>query len=311
MNQNMTGAGSGLRITRRITAFLLTLVLIAALLPAGGCARDEWEGEWNRTGDATYTRAELTITGSGGSDFQFSLTLYNGNIVGKLTDMTAKYTDSAKRSARCSIDNAPAYIDFELNEYGGMDVTYKYEAPRDESNTMDETNGNQLPNAEYLGIIESELFGFAAPAYISGHYEMGDVEYLNQTFYDAGILTAEEDERIQDLMPDSYYRRLMDCFQTWKISNGREDTGGKDYDPHSKRDKHEDEIGAYVYYGSNSMQKYAAIVIIYDDGTASVVVSTVDSAPVYYSSNAIYKDGSLTPLPVQKWLENYNKEQGY
>lgn len=288
---------------RRVLAAAAAALVLVMLLPLSGCAGDDWEGSWNRTGDATYSRAEMTITDAGGSGFDFTITLYNGNEVGKVTGYEAVYNDSSKTSAHCAIPDTRAYIDFSLDEYGEIDVTYGY------INYVigyDKDYGYEIYST---GLIESEIFGFAAPAYVTGHYQRGEVEYVNQTLYDAGILTAEEDKRISDLMTDSSYMRLMDCFQTWKISNGNENTEEKGYDPHSKKNRHEDEIGAYVYYGSNTMQEYAAMVIIYDDGTASVVVSMLDSAPVYYSSNAIYKDGSLTPLPVQDWLKAYNKEQ--
>lgn len=281
------------RTSRRFTAFLLAAVLFALLLPMGGCSKNKWEGEWNRTGDSTFTRAIMTITNAGGSDFDFSITLYNGNVAGQVTNLTATYNDSSKTSAHCVVPDTRAYIDFTMDEYGALDVTYGY----------------QIFSETAVGLIESELFGFEQPAYITGHYQRGEVSYLNDTLYDAGILTQEEDQMVRKLMIDSSYERLLDCFQTWKISNGTENPEEKGYDPHSKKNRHEDEIGAYVYYGSNTMQEYAAMIIIYDDGTVSVVVSMTDSAPIYYSNNSIYKDGSLTPLPVKEWLEDYNKEQ--
>ena len=288
-------------ISRMLSAALATFLMVM-LLPVCGCAKDDWEGEWTRTGDSSFTRAEMTITGAGGSSFDFTISLYNGNLVGQVTDMSAEYDDSSKRSARCVIPDTRAYIDFVMDDYGGLDVIYGYTLP------AMEPDPNNI-NPQYTGVIDSELFGFEETVYITGHYERGDVEYINQTLYSAGILTLEEDDRVRDLMPDNVYMRLADCFQTWKISNGEENEEDKSYDPHSKKDKHEDEIGAYVYYGSNTMQEYAAMIIIYDDGTASAVVSMIDSAPIYYSSNAIYKDGSLTPLPVQHWLAMYNAEQ--
>ena len=280
-------------ISRRITAFVLAAATVVLLLPLSGCAARDWEGSWTRTGDATYARAEMTITEAGGRDFIFSITIYNGNVAGQVTDMTARYTDSAKKTARCSVPETRAYIDFSMNDYGDLDVTYGYEVFGENS----------------VGIIESELFGFEASAYITGHYTKGEVEYINDSLYSAGILSAEEDERVRTLMTSSNYLRLLDCFQIWKVSNGKEDVNADNYDPHSRKNRHEDEIGGYVFYGSNTMQDHAAIIIIYDDGTASVVVTLTDSAPVYYSSNAIYKDGSLTPLPIKKWLEEYHKEQ--
>jgi len=278
---------------RRITALLLVVLMTALLLAVSGCARNDWEGSWERTGDATYSRALMTITGAGGRDFVFSVTLYNGNVAGEVKELTAEYTNSSKTTARCSIENTRAYIDFSMDEYGDIDVIYGYDKFSEDA----------------IGIIESELFGFEATAYITGHYTKGKVEYVNGSLSQAGILSAEEDERVSSLMTTANYKRLLDCFQTWKISNGKEDTAASNYDPHSRKDRHEDEIGGYVFYGSNTMQDHAAVIIIYDDGTASVVVSLTDGPPVYYSSNAIYKDGSLTPLPIKKWLEQYNKEQ--
>lgn len=278
---------------RRFTALLLAVLMVALLLPVTGCAGSDWEGRWERTGDATYSRAVMDITDAGGKDFVFSITLYNGNVAGEVKELTAEYTNSSKTTARCSIENTRAYIDFSMDDYGDIDVVYGYEVYSEDA----------------VGIIESELFGFEAPAYITGHYTKGDVEYINGTLSQTGILSAEEDERVRTLMTADNYKRLLDCFQTWKVSNGKEDTAAGNYDPHSRKNRHEDEIGGFVFYGSNTMQEHAAVVIIFDDGTASVVVSLTDGPPVYYSSNAIYKDGSLTPLPIKKWLEEYNKEQ--
>jgi|GEM_PF-1981909 len=277
----------------RLRALLLAVLMTVSLLPASGCAGNNWEGTWQRTGDATYSRAVMTISEAGGSDFVFSVTMYNGNVAGQVTDMTAEYTDGSKSSARCTIPDTRAHIDFYMDDDGDIDVIYGYD----------------IYSEDTVGIIESELFGFEAPAFITGRYTKGEVEYINGTLYQAGILSDEEDERVRSLMTEANYIRLLDCFQTWKISNGKEDTNASNYDPHDRKDRHEDEIGGYVFYGSNTMQTHAAVIIIYDDGTASVVVSLTDGPPVYYSSNAIYKDGSLTPLPIKKWLEQYNKEQ--
>lgn len=290
----------------RIAAAVMAFVMIVLLIPVGGCASGDWEGSWTRTGDATYARAEMTITGAGGSSFEFSFKLYNGNLAGEIDGLTARYNDSSKKSARCSIPDTRAYIDFEMDEHGDINVIYGYESTRSPSDS--DLNIMHM-GKDALGIIESELFGFDAPAYVTGNYTKGEVEYINDTLQQAGILSAEEDERVRTLMTNSNYRRLLDCFQNWKVSNGKENASSEDYDPHDRKFSHEDEIGGYVFYGSNTMQEYAGIIIIYDDGTASVVVSLTDGAPVYYSSNAIYKDGSLTPLPIKNWLEAYNKEQ--
>ena len=297
---------SGRAAAARIISALMAVVMIVLLIPAGGCASSDWEGSWTRTGDATYARAEMTITGAGGSSFDFSFKLYNGNLAGEIDGLSARYNDSSKKSARCSIPDTRAYIDFELDEYGDINVIYGYESTRSPSDS--DLNIMHF-GKDALGVIESELFGFEATAYVTGNYTKGEVEFINDSLSQAGILDAEEDERVRTLMTESNYRRLLDCFQNWKVSNGKENVNDKNYDPHDRKFSHEDEIGGYVFYGSNTMQEYAGIIIIYDDGTASVVVSLTDGAPVYYSSNAIYKDGSLTPLPIKNWLEAYNKEQ--
>ncbi len=296
---------AGSIFSRTVSAIMAAITLLL-LIPAGGCAAGDWEGSWTRTGDATYARAEMTIKSAGGSSFEFSFKLYNGNLAGEIDGLTARYNDSSKKSARCSIPDTRAYIDFEMDSHGDINVIYGYDTFRSPSDS--DLNIMQM-GKDALGIIESELFGFEAPAYVTGNYTKGEVEYINDTLYQAGILDEEEDERVRTLMTKSNYRRLLDCFQNWKVSNGKEDTTSENYNPYDRKNRHEDEIGGYVFYGSNTMQEYAAIIIIYDDGTASVVVSLTDGAPVYYSSNAIYKDGSLTPLPIKNWLEAYNKEQ--
>lgn len=276
----------------RIAALLAALSLLALLLPGlGGCAPGDWEGEWNRTGDATYSRAVLTISNAGGGGFDFSMVLYNGNVAGELNDMQAKYTDSSKTAARCSIPNSRVYIDFKLNENGSLDVEY----------------GNDLYSEQSLGVIESEQFGFAASAFISGRFVRGKTEYLNATLYDAGVFSPDEDARVRAVMTESGYARLLDCFQTWELID--DDYKDKDKNEISNPTKHSDEIGGYVYYGSNTMQKYAAIIILYDDGTVSVVVSLTDGSLVYFSDNAIYLDGSITPMPITGWMKLYDAEQ--
>ena len=66
-----------MKITRRIISILLAAVLLvtsAAYL--SGCARSDWEGTWNRTGDATYSRAVMNITDVNSKGFTFSMTLF-------------------------------------------------------------------------------------------------------------------------------------------------------------------------------------------------------------------------------------------
>ena len=56
------------------------------------------------------------------------------------------------------------------------------------------------------------------------------------------------------------------------------------------------------------MQKFDSIIIAYDDGTVSVAIIKTDGSVVYYSNNEIYGSGEVLPLPVKKWIDDYNHE---
>ncbi|MBQ9994501.1 MAG: hypothetical protein IJP17_07300 [Clostridia bacterium] len=272
---------------KRIISLLLALALMTAMCATlSGCASRKWEGKWNRTGDATYTRAELSITDVGARGFTFSMTLYNGNIAGQLTDLYALFTNQSHTEAQYDVPDTRAYISFTLNEGGDMDVLFY-----DSSVGFTETESNFYSDS---ASTEMTIFGFEELAFITGNFQKGEVSYINDTFFATGMLTIQEDALVRNLMGDETYRRCLDCFQIWTV--GDEENSGA----------HDDEIGGFVYYGSNTMQQYAAIIIIYDDGTASVAVSMPDGSLVYYSDNSIYGDGTVTPLPITRWIEKYN-----
>lgn len=255
------------------SAAIACVVLLFMITMLSGCGSSKWEGEWNRTGDKTYSRAVLEITDESNSGFTFGFTLYNGNIAGEIRELKAVFTDRDKLSARCDIENTDAYILLNINNDGDIDVSF-YSA----------------------SLIEKTLFELKGDANITGNYRKGDVDYLNDSLYTIGMLTKEEDELVRKQLTDSVYMRCLDCFQSYKC--GVKGDGA-----------HEDEIGAFVYYGSNSMQEYAGMIIIYDDGSVGIVLSQNNGSLLYYSDNRIYGTGEVTPLPVTKWMEYYNAEK--
>ncbi len=267
---------------RKIFARALAAVMLTALMCAclTGCASSKWQGTWNRTGDATYSRAQLEIFDVSRKGFTFDLTLYNGNVVGELEDCTALFLDRGCTTAVYDVPGTYASITFELNEKGGIEVLY--------------SGGTTAANY----IIEHELFEFAAPAYITGNFVRGETEYLNSSLADIGMISAEEDERVRDIMPEEVYTRLLDCFQYWECRAGKH------------IDAHDDDIGGFVYYGWNRMQEQGAVVISFDDESVAVVLSRSDGSLVYYCDNHIYGTGEVYPLPIIIWMEEYYEQQG-
>lgn len=247
----------------------LAVLLIAAvllMLPCmTGCTSGDWEGKWNRTGDSTYSRAELTIKECDRSGFKFSLVVYNGNAVGRLMNCRAEFSDKGKTVAVYSTGDSNASITFTLGE-DGMDVLF----------------------SSVLG-TEQEMLGFGEGGYITGRFMRGDVDYLNTSLAQMGVISEEYDEQVRSIVPGDMYIRCMDCYQAFTV------------------ERHND-IGGFIYYGSNAVQENTAAIICYDDGSVSIVMSKDGGGVVYYSNNHIYSD-NLIPYPLTDWLKLYNKEQ--
>ena len=265
------------RLAARILAAAMLLAAVGGLLT--GCASGKWQGEWNRTGDATYSRAVLEIFNVSRKGFSFDLTLYNGNVVGELEDCQALFLDRACTKAVYDVDNTYASITFEMNEKGELEVLYM--------------GGTTASNY----VIEAELFDFSAPAYITGNFVRGDTTYLNSSFAAIGMLSDDADEMVHHIMPQEMYDRCLDCFQFWE--QGLTKTGSA----------HDDDIGGFVYYGWNQMQDKAAVIIIFDDDSVAVVLSRTDGSLVYYCDNHIYGTGEVYPLPIKVWMEEYYEAQ--
>lgn len=265
---------------KKFTARLLaaSILLAAVICLFTGCASGKWEGEWNRTGDATYSRAVLEIFNVTRSGFTFDMTLYNGNIVGELEDCQAVFSDRACTEAVYETGDS-ASITFTMNEKGELEVLYM--------------GGSSASSY----VLEAELFSFDAPAFITGNFVRGDTTYINSTFEATGMLSAEADAMVQRIMPNDMYERCLDCFQYWE--KGLTKSGSE----------HDDDIGGFVYYGWNQMQEQGAVIIIFDDDTVAVVLSRTDGTLVYYCNNHIYGSGDVYPLPIKKWMEEYYENQ--
>lgn len=262
---------------RKYAARLLTAALLLAAVYGlfTGCASSKWQGEWNRTGDATYCRAVLEIFNVTRKGFSFDMTLYNGNVVGELEDRQALFADRACTVAVYDVPGTFASITFEMNDKGELEVLY-----------MGGTDSDNY-------IMEDVLFEFEAPAYITGNFVRGETTYINSSLAAIGMISYEEDEWVRKVMPDDVYDRLLDCFQYWECRDGK-NIGA-----------HDDDIGGYVYYGWNKMQTYGAVVIIFDDESVAVILSRTDGSLVYYCDNHIYGTGEVYPLPIQIWMEEY------
>lgn len=275
------------RLAARLLAAVMALTLIAGLFT--GCASGKWKGEWNRTGDATYSRAEMRIYDVDRKGFTFDLLLYNGNVVGRLEALQAFFVDRSCTEAVYEVPNSHASITFSLNEKNEVDVLYM--------------GGTSAGNY----IIEQQMFGFEAEAYITGNFVRGETSYLNSSFVDIGMLTEDEDALVRKIMPEDMYERCRDCFQYWEkweetkknSKTGLIEKTGK---------THDDDIGGFIYYGKNRMQEKAGIIIIFDDGTVAIVVSRDDGSLVYYCDNHIYGSGEVYPLPITIWMEEYYGE---
>lgn len=265
------------RLIARLLAAAFVLTLMCGTLT--GCAANDWKGTWNRTGDATYSRAFIEIFDVSRKGFSFDMTLYNGNVAGEIEDAYALFLDRTCEEAVYDVPGSYATITFTMNPGGDIDVIYM--------------GGTSTANY----VIEPDIFGFAAPAYITGNFVRRDVTYINSSFADTGMLTEEEDSRVRKIMPDDVYARCLDCFQFWTLGSGK------------TLDKHDDELGAFVYFGSNQMQEHGAVIIIFDDGTVAVIVSRADGSLVYYCDNHIYGTGEVYPLPIKDWMTAYYAEQ--
>ena len=73
----------------RIIAVLMLISLSATVTScgsAGGRSASDWKGTWYREGDSPFSRCYVEISNVSSEGFDFSLTVYNGNKAGELTE---------------------------------------------------------------------------------------------------------------------------------------------------------------------------------------------------------------------------------
>lgn len=248
---------------------VLLLMLAAVLTLSCSCSEStgRWNGEWNREGDSTFSRANITIYDVDSSGFYFSVEIHNGNTVADSVGLRALFRGKGHNYATFEIADTDAYIAFTLED-GSLAVEY---------------NSKQCLQWE---VIE----GFSYGANIEGIYVRGEVEYLNTSLSQMGVFTEAEDEMISNALTADQYARLMDCFQMWSTDRNNND-------------------GAEVYYGKMTGNDYAAVVLLYDDGTYSMVISEDGSNNMsYLTNNGLYTaDLGAYPESIQQWLEDYEE----
>lgn len=251
---------------KRALSIALCVLMLCPMLMLGGCfSPDDWNGTWNREGDATYSRAIMTIANCDRKGFYFYFDLYNGNLAGQIPACYAEFVDQDKTVAVYTIPDTDVMITFALEEEG-LNVIYS-------SATM----------------LEQDIWGFRQSAYITGLYSHGEVEYLNPSLVDMGVLDEETDEVVRSMISDTLYLRLLDCYQTF--STERVNT-----------------IAADVYYGRVTGDDYAAVICAFDDGTVSMIIS--GEKMLYYTNNATYTAELATeentyPAPIKQWIIDY------
>lgn len=264
-------------------AVICIAIMLASCGSAGGRKASDWSGTWYREGEAAFSRCYVEIKNVNKEGFDFSLTVYNGNKAGELTDCHASFEGD---TAYYYAEDPRSYIEFFFDESDDtkMDIIFC-------------TTGNEVEWTAFEGFEEN--------TYITGIFSREE-SYINDSLYSLGILSKSCDDTLQRLMGDTVYFRLLSCFQNY--TSERSDTTGANtpYEYGGAVHMH-DGIGGTIYYASMVNQQYAACVIEYDDGSVSAAVSLEDGSLAYYSDNWVYED--TQPYPILIWVENYTKEQ--
>lgn len=247
----------------------IIIIGIVALCMSCSCSPGgkNWNGEWNREGDSTFSRACVTVYDTDSKGFYFSVEIHNGNTVADVENLRANFHGGDGSYATYEIADTDAYVEFTLTD-----------------DTL--TIGFVSKENTQWDVIE----GFSYGANIEGIYLRGDVEYLNTSLSQMEVIDSAQDEMISHALTKDQYARLMDCFQMWRVERNNND-------------------GAYVYYGMVTGNDYAAIMLLYDDGTYSMIISedgTEDMA--YLTNNGIYThDLGAYPESIQQWIEDYQE----
>ena len=80
-------------LSRLAAAFVIFTILlnVTSCASAGGRSASDWEGTWYREGDSPFSRCNVEISNVSSEGFDFSLTVYNGNKAGELTQCHAVF----------------------------------------------------------------------------------------------------------------------------------------------------------------------------------------------------------------------------
>lgn len=291
-----------------ISAFMAAAMLMTAILTscgsAGGVSASKWKGTWYRQYDQPFSRCYAEIKNVNSNGFDFSITVYNGNKAGQLTDCHATFVKNRVSNGENEIepssesersgsayyyaDDPRAYIEFFFSDKECSELNIIFNTSQD-SDYVEWTAFEGLDeNTQITGVFGREE------------------NYIDTSLFDRGILEKQYDDALQRLMGDTAYFRLLCCFQNY--TSERSDTKGANtpYEYGGSVHMH-DGIGGTIYYASMINQQYAACVIAYDDGSVSAVVSMENGSLSYYSDNWVYEKEQ--PYPILIWVENYTKEQ--
>lgn len=266
-----------------LAAVVCTVILLASCGSAGGRKASDWRGTWYREGDAAFSRCYAEIKNVNKEGFDFSITVYNGNKAGELTNCHAEFEGN---TAYYYAEDPRSYIEFFFDEIDDSKI-----------NIIFCTTGDYVEWTAFEGFEEN--------AQITGIFSREE-SYVNDSLYSLGILSKGCDDTLQRLMGDSVYFRLLSCFQNYTSERSETKGANTPYEYGGAIHMH-DGIGGTIYYGSMSNQQYAACVIEYDDGSVSAAVSLENGSLAYYSDNWVYEENQ--PYPIIMWVENYTKEQ--
>ncbi len=301
-----------LRMLAALTLLLLSAAFLGSCGSAGGRSASDWKGTWYREGDSPFSRCYAEISDVSGEGFDFSLTVYNGNKAGEMINCHAvfqkKINEYIQQDTDFDEDNA-AFFKENVPKDAGYAAYYYAEDPRsyiefafDESEE-DKLDISFITTGDYTEWTAFE--GFQENAQITGIFSHNE-EYINDSLYEMGVLSKKSDDKLQKLMGDDVYFRLLCCFQIHE--SVRSDATGSNlpYEYGGSVHMH-DGVGGTIHYGSMVNQKYAACIIEFDDGSVSAAVSFEKDAPSYYSNNWVYEKEH--PYPITVWLEQYSASQ--
>lgn len=248
-----------------LVAVIAVIIVICAVSCTGKQSITNWNGEWNREGDATYSRSELTIYDTDNSGFYFDISVYNGNRAGHAENLRAEFRGD-RQTATYEIKDTDAYIEFVMDEEGSLMV-------------------------EFFSVssVESDVIeGFGYGAYLSGIYAKGEVEYLFSSLSEMEVLPEERDNILRKAIDEAQYLRLLDCFQTH--STARSDIVAADI--YYGMVTGDDYAAILLFYDDNSFS-----MIISADGDYNMTYIT--------NNNLYTADLGAYPEPIQEWLEDF------